>query len=80
MGEYGAIDPIATLILFNIFYDKVYNSKNLNNVYQQLLKKGTTFLIDVEENGVPFDIERLKSSQIELTEIINKAGKRIIYI
>lgn len=77
LGKYGAIDPIATLILFNMFYDKVIASKKLNYVYHKLLKEGTELLIDIEENGVPFSIPRLIESQNKLEKLINEKEKKL---
>jgi DNA polymerase I-like protein with 3'-5' exonuclease and polymerase domains len=73
LGIYGATDPVATLRLFNLFYQKVMNSRNLKNVYENILKPGTEFIIQMEETGIPFNKgilletrENLEKSIIEL--------------
>lgn len=66
LGEYAAIDAISTLRLFHFFKDKVYGSENLKQAYLKLLIKGTIFLSKIEDNGVPFDRERLKEAQEQL--------------
>ena len=54
LASYAAIDTIATFKIFNLFYDKVKGSAKLYNVYSTLLREGTDFLVQVQDNGVPF--------------------------
>jgi len=77
LGIYGATDPVATLRLFYIFKPKVDGSTKLSNVYYSLLKKGTTFLIAVENNGVPFSIERLNKAQKKVNKIIQEYEEKL---
>lgn len=70
LGKYGAIDPVATLRLFNKFYQKVMNSKKLKNVYENILKPGTAFLTQMEETGIPFNRNVLEETKQQLEESI----------
>lgn len=63
LGKYAAKDAIATLRLYYLFKDKVYESINLKKAYLNLLIKGTIFLAKVEDNGVPLDVNRLLEAQ-----------------
>jgi len=75
LGTYAATDAIATIRLFSLFKDKVYKSEMLSKAYKKLLIEGTKFLIKVENNGVPFDKERLLSAQTEISEKIEAIYK-----
>ena len=78
IGEYAAIDSVATKRLHTFFHDMVYSSENLRNAYKDLLIEGTKFLVKVENNGVPIDKERLLIAQQELADKINNL-KREFY-
>ena len=62
MKDYAAIDAIATFILFDKFKVIKENAK-LRWVYENILIPGCRFLTDIQDNGVPFDMSRLKKSQ-----------------
>ena len=72
LSEYAAKDTIATFRLFNLFYDTVQRSGNLKRLYKDLLKPGTIFLKKIQENGVPFDRERLANAAKTLGEEIEE--------
>jgi len=57
MVPYASLDAAATLELFEKFYPLVEKNSKLMAVYTELLKAGTDFLIQVEENGIPINIE-----------------------
>lgn len=57
MYKYASLDTAATIEIHNILYPEIQKNKELSNVYKRLLKEGTSFLIDVEENGIPINIE-----------------------
>lgn len=59
MKQYAAMDTAATLELFLKFYPIVRDSPQLANVYFKLLRPGMRFLLEMEENGVPFHKGRL---------------------
>lgn len=77
IGVYAATDPIATLCLYNLFYEKVQKSTKLKNVYENILKKGTIFLKQVEDNGVPFCKDTLLKTKKELEDRISTLQKQL---
>jgi len=60
MYPYAALDTAATWELHQKFKTPVNDNPKLKVVYERLLKEGTDFLIDVEENGIPINIEKVK--------------------
>lgn len=70
---YAALDTAATIELYYIFKDALSNNPKLIKVYKQLLKKGTTFLTAVEENGIPLNRQYVKDSiesiSVEIDEL-----------
>lgn len=60
---YAAIDSVATFLLYIKFKPAVMKNKKLLWVYENILIPGSTLLQDVQDNGVPFDIDRLKKAQ-----------------
>jgi DNA polymerase I-like protein with 3'-5' exonuclease and polymerase domains len=73
MYPYACLDTAATIELFWIFKPAIDENKKLKIVYERLLKEGTDFLIDVEENGIPLDIEQAKEYINEINgEITSK--------
>jgi len=71
MKNYAAIDACATLMIFEKFEAalKKGNSK-LMKVYRTILLPASSFLQDVQDNGVPFSRERLSNSQMLMTNDI----------
>lgn len=60
---YAAIDSVVTFLLYIKFKPAVMKNKKLLWVYENILIPGSTLLEDVQSNGVPFDIDRLKKAQ-----------------
>jgi len=77
LGEYAALDTVATFALYNLFYSKVRNSRNLWKVYNELLIPGTKALIILEDNGVPFNKEQLVIEEAKLAKSIKELEKQI---
>jgi len=77
MYKYAATDAIATYRLVKRFHNKVIGSKNLFKVYKNLLIEGTKFLIQIEDNGVPFSREYLEKAKNEIDVEIEKATKKL---
>ena len=72
MQEYAAMDAVVTLLV----YEKVVGikkNKQLLRVYNEILIPGTRFLLDCQDNGVPFHRERLTNAQELMQEEIDKA-------
>lgn len=77
LSDYAAKDTAATIELFNIFYKVVSNSGNLFKAYRDILIPGTFFLVEVEENGVPFDKDRLQEANYKLIKEIDELKEKI---
>ena len=72
MKTYAAMDAVVTFIL----YEKllvVKSNEKLRKVYDKILIPGTRFLIDTQDNGVPFDRTRLLVAQEAMQNDIDKA-------
>jgi DNA polymerase I-like protein with 3'-5' exonuclease and polymerase domains len=69
MKNYAAMDAVCTFLLFQKF-EKYCLDKPFYKVYKDILIPGCRFLRDIENNGVPFDKERLwKSTELMQNEI-----------
>ena len=71
MVSYAAIDAVVTFLIYAKLKPAVLKNKKLDSVYQQLLIPGSQFLMEIQDNGVPFDLERLKFAQIEMQKSID---------
>lgn len=78
MKTYAAMDAVVTLLVYKKFV-KIKQNKRLGKVYDNILIPGCRFLTDIQDNGVPFDIERLTQSQelmqVEIDEAIAELYK-----
>lgn len=72
MYTYAAMDAVCTYILFEKFV-KIKKNPNLKKVYDNILIPGSRFLTDLQDNGVPFDANRLAVSQALMQEDIDEA-------
>lgn len=77
MYKYAAIDTAATFELYKLFKTYVAKDDKIEGVYNYILKPGTTFLIQVEDNGVPFDVGRLKEAQTVLAKQIHELEQEV---
>ena len=73
MQEYAAYDAVCTGLIYELFLPKVEGIPKLRNVYRNILLPATSFLLDVESNGVPFDRDRLLKSSVLMQEDIDEA-------
>jgi|TARA_B110000977_G_C11081270_1_gene493025 DNA polymerase I-like protein with 3'-5' exonuclease and polymerase domains len=72
MKTYAAMDAVVTFLLFEKFV-KIKQNKRLAKVYDNILIPGCRFLTDIQDNGVPFDIDRLVKSQTLMQHEIDEA-------
>ena len=72
MKTYAAMDAVVTLLVFDEVV-KIKESPKLKQVYDHILIPGCRFLMDVQDNGVPFDPQRLVKAQGLMQEEIDKA-------
>ena len=76
MKNYAAMDAVCTFLLFEKF-EKYCIDKPFYKVYKDILIPGCRFLRDIENNGVPFDVERLKESTQLMQEDIDSAVEKL---
>jgi DNA polymerase I-like protein with 3'-5' exonuclease and polymerase domains len=72
MKTYAAMDAVVTLLV----YEKVVNIKKnerLKKVYDNILIPATQFLLNIQDNGVPFSKQRLYGAQELMQDEIDKA-------
>ena len=72
MKTYAAMDALCTFLLYEKFV-KIKQNKKLKDVYDNILIPGCRFLIDTQDNGVPFNRKRLEISQQLMQDDIDKA-------
>lgn len=72
MKLYAGMDALCTFLLFEKFV-KILQNPKLKKVYEHILIPGTRFLIDVQDNGVPFDRQRLLLAQEIMQDNIDTA-------
>ena len=72
MKTYAGMDALCTLLIYEKFVKIKQNSK-LKWVYDNILIPGTRFLIDTQDNGVPFDKKRLYLGQDAMQTDIDNA-------
>jgi len=77
MKTYAAMDAVCTYILHGKFKKALDTNKRLTWVYENILKPGCRFLIDAENNGVPFDKNRLYKSQQLMGDVIEDAAHKL---
>ena len=75
--RYAAIDAIVTLLLYRKFKPVVTKNSKLDNVYRNILIPGSRFLTEVQDNGVPFDRDRLVKAQKLMQDDIDEAVAKL---
>lgn len=78
IGPYAAIDTAVTYELFMKFWPIVQANEKFLWVYQNLLIKGTLFLMDMEEVGIPICAERMRAAKRYLDSRIMEA-KNVVF-
>lgn len=77
LSEYAAIDTAVTYELFMKFWPVLQKNDKLLWVYHNLLIKGTLFLMDMEEVGIPIDRTRMMHAEAYLDKWIAEAKQEI---
>jgi DNA polymerase I-like protein with 3'-5' exonuclease and polymerase domains len=72
MKLYAGMDAACTFLLYEKLV-KIKGNKRLCKVYDNILIPGCRFLTDIQDNGVPFDADRLVKSQSLMQEEIDQA-------
>ncbi|MCB1712027.1 MAG: hypothetical protein KDH96_06015, partial [Candidatus Riesia sp.] len=73
LASYAAKDTSATIALYNIFYPILRKNEKIWTMYKSLLIRGTTFLMNVQEAGVPFCETELTNAAKTLQEKYDQA-------
>jgi DNA polymerase I-like protein with 3'-5' exonuclease and polymerase domains len=71
------MDAVCTFLLFRKFENALVKNERLYGVYKDILIEGTKFLIDIQDNGVPFDKDRLQRSTHLMQDNIDEAIKKL---
>ena len=77
MKEYAAMDAVCTFLLFQKFENALVKNDRLYGVYRDILIPGCRFLTDIQDNGVPFDKERLQKSTVLMQQEIDEAIEKL---
>jgi DNA polymerase I-like protein with 3'-5' exonuclease and polymerase domains len=77
ISDYAAKDTAVTLALYEKFQPLVMKNDKLRWVYENLLVRGTLFLMDMEEVGIPISRERMEAASVYLDELILSAKEHI---
>lgn len=73
MFPYAAIDSIVTFLLFLKLKAAVTKNPKLHWVYENILIPGSDLLTEIQDNGVPFDRNRLEKASIMMQTDIDNA-------
>lgn len=76
MKLYAGMDALCTFLIYEKFV-KIKQNKKLKKVYDNILIPGTRMLIDIQDNGVPFDLNRLTKAQAIMQTDIDVAIERL---
>jgi len=77
MKTYAALDSVVTFLLYCKFKPAIEKNKKLLWVYDNLLIPGSTALIKMQDNGVPFDKTRLQKAQRMMQTDIDAAIEKL---
>ena len=70
---YAAIDSVVTFLIYCLLKPAVMKNKKLLWVYENILIPGSSFLEIMQDNGVPFDADRLRKAQVMMQTDIDAA-------
>jgi DNA polymerase I-like protein with 3'-5' exonuclease and polymerase domains len=77
MYPYAAKDAAVTFLLFGFFLKFLEKNSRLMSVYRDILIRGTRFLTNIQDNGVPFCAKTLQTVQDRLTREIQEAVDKL---
>lgn len=77
MTPYAATDSVVTLLIFPIFAKAVAANAKLNNMYRNILLPACRSLVSIQNNGVPFDKERLEFGQQVMSLSIENSRNKL---
>jgi DNA polymerase I-like protein with 3'-5' exonuclease and polymerase domains len=76
MKKYAAMDAVVTFLVYEKLV-RIKKNTQLKRVYDDILIPGTKFLMGVQDNGVPFDKQRLYQAQELMQDEIDDAIKSL---
>ena len=76
MKTYAAMDAVCTFLLYEKF-KKIKENHKLKKVYDTILIPGVRFLLNTQDNGVPFDRTRLLVAQELMQKDIDEAVQEL---
>ena len=77
MWPYASIDSGVTLVLFNKLRQALNANPKLKKLYEEVLLPALHFIMQMEENGVPFDRDRLNMAKSVMEDKISKAQEEL---
>jgi DNA polymerase I-like protein with 3'-5' exonuclease and polymerase domains len=77
ISKYASIDTAVTLELHYKFRQLIAKNPKLESIYTNILIPGVKFLLEMEEEGIPMDIGRLKAADNYLDKYILEAKEAI---
>jgi DNA polymerase I-like protein with 3'-5' exonuclease and polymerase domains len=80
MENYAAMDAVVTFLLYQKMAPALAKNEKLTWVYKNILLEGCDFLKQVEQNGVPFSVDRLKKAQEIMSKDIDDATAKLYEI
>jgi DNA polymerase I-like protein with 3'-5' exonuclease and polymerase domains len=77
MKTYAAIDACVTFLIYCKLKPIITKNAKLARVYANILIPATNCVIRMQDNGVPFDLDRLKKGQRMMQTDIDKAVEKL---
>ena len=77
MKTYAAIDACVTFLIFIKLRPAVNKNPYLKKLYEEILLPANAFLIEMQDNGVPFSPERLRFGQKEMQKVIDESVEEL---
>ena len=77
LSKYASMDTAVTYELYLKFKPIVYKNEKLKWVYENLLLRGSLFLMDMEEVGIPISRERIEAAGKYLDIWIQEAKEKV---
>jgi DNA polymerase I-like protein with 3'-5' exonuclease and polymerase domains len=77
LADYASIDAAVTFELYEKFWPLVNKNPKFTWVYKELLIRGSLFLMDMEEAGIPISKERLQAADGYLELEIGQAKQKV---
>jgi len=77
ISKYAAIDTAVTYELHHKFRPIIAANPKLESLYTSIMLPGIKFLMDMEEVGIPMDVERLHAADKYLDKWIQEAKEKI---